>query len=248
MPALYKYRVYCKSEKCFHTVWNSTPPISCPININHEIDEETITIIETFKRDNITISNVDEQTKGYFLVETKTFDVPADTPVSKFTFSYKFPVAVYRATIITGSEHNGDSLSIVISPDTPIGVLTTDIEKEQKTFGVSSTVIQNAVVGFYMAITDGTNYDDLGVLTFIDYDKNEITVENAPTTKYVAGDYILLNVHIVKNLQLPYPYKYDMGSGVLSGKPIPPNTISQITYNNSNGLSKKLYVTFEYTY
>jgi hypothetical protein len=244
---LSNFRVFCKTENIYHTVWAKVPPTKCPVNENHEIDTETITVLETIKKNNVIINNVDEGTRGYFLVETKTFDVPAQAK-SEFTFSYPYAVAVYRAFLRTGEEHNGDSLSIVIAPDTPIGILTQNVEAESMSIQVSDTVLQNIIPGFCLSLTDGTNYNDLGFVGDIDYVNKQISVQKATTSSFTVGAYVLLNIHIVKDLQLPYPEKYSMGGGVVSGKPIPPNTTTMIRYKNHSGLSKKLHITFEYTY
>lgn len=244
---LNKFRVYCKTENVFQTVWATVPPTKCPANENHDIDTDTITVLETMKRNNVIINNVDEGTRGYFMVETKSFDVPAQAE-SAFTFTYPYPVAVYRAFVRTGEEHNGDSMSIVIAPDTPIGVLIESAQQNTNIIKVSDTVLQNIVPGFGLSLTNGTSYQDMGFVGTIDYTKKEITMQNTTTQSFAAGSYVLLNIHIVKNLQTPYPDKYLMGSGVVSGKPIPPNTQTMVRYKNYSGNAKKLHITFEYTY
>jgi hypothetical protein len=244
---LNNFRVFCKTENVYHTVWATVPPTKCPKNEDHEIDENTITVLETIKKNNVIINNVDEGTRGYFMVETKSFDILAQAE-STMVFSYPYPIAVYRAFLVTGEEHRGDSMSIIIAPDTPVGVLTESTQTNTNVIKVSDTVLQNVISGFCLSLTDGTNYQELGFIGNIDYTTKEITVQNAITTNFAMGSYVLLNIHIVKELHMPYAGKYDMGSGVVSGKPIPPNTIAMIKYKNNDSTAKKLYITFEYTY
>jgi len=47
MPTINKYRVFCNTENTFVTTWSINPPTTCPNNNTHNIDTESITIIDS---------------------------------------------------------------------------------------------------------------------------------------------------------------------------------------------------------
>lgn len=245
---LYKFRYYCNTENKFVFQWGHTPPTKCPNDTNHSIDENSVTIVDSLSRNEVIVSNRDPVTQGYFMAESKTFNISSSSNESVFSFSYPLPVAVYRSIIATSNIHNGDSIDICISPDTIIGINTHEVLNNTNIVKVNSSVINILVPGFHIDITDGVNINKLGRVISIDKNNNEITVENNTTDTFSIGSYIRLSVHIVKNLKFPHAYIYIIGSSTLGGKPIPSNTPIQLKYYNNNNQEKEFTITFEYTY
>ena len=52
------YRVYCQTESNYVYKWDTTTPSTCPNNITHTIDSNTITIIDTVSTTNVSMIDV----------------------------------------------------------------------------------------------------------------------------------------------------------------------------------------------
>ncbi|MFM2393072.1 MAG: hypothetical protein RLZZ546_1054 [Bacteroidota bacterium] len=247
MNTLNKYRYFCNTENKFVFKWDNIPPTTCINDSNHSIDINSITIVDSLSRNEVIVSNRDPITQGYFMVESKTFNISSSNE-SIFTFSYPLPVAVYRSIIATSNIHNGDSIDISIAPETIIGVNTQEVLNNNNIIKVNSSILNILSPGFYIDITDGVNTNNLGRVLNIDKINEEITVEYNTINNFSIGSYIRLSMHIVKNLKFPHAYIYIIGSSTLGGKPIPSNTPIQLKYYNSNNQEKEFTITFEYTY
>jgi len=60
-----RYRVFCQTESNYTFVWDTSKPTTCPNNITHTIDSNSISIIDTIRKndvivDNLPISSFDE--------------------------------------------------------------------------------------------------------------------------------------------------------------------------------------------
>lgn len=146
-----------------------------------------------------------------------------------------------------GSNHVldiGDSISLVINPDTPLGVLMSAAQAGDSNIHVSPTVTQNVVPGFYIKVGD----EERRVLE-MDRVGCTLTLDGALKSAYDAYTTLIkLRLYIAKGYLLEYPEIMDIGYGSMGGKPLPAGTVIQLEYYNANGLGKRLSMNFEYTY
>ena len=57
MTILNKYRFWCETEQVYKTVWDEVTPTKCPDDINHTIDTESITILNTVSDTNVVVKS-----------------------------------------------------------------------------------------------------------------------------------------------------------------------------------------------
>lgn len=53
-----RYRYYCQTESNYVYKWDTTKPITCVNNINHTIDSNSISIIDTIKSQDVSVNNI----------------------------------------------------------------------------------------------------------------------------------------------------------------------------------------------
>lgn len=122
---LYKYQVYCNTEGGYQDDWRTEadgPPTGCPNDPTHTwatpyylqgwIDPTLTTIKEE-----------DIETGGNFVTETLEVSAGANSTGST-TISYPFNVSVLAIEFDSEEIHRGDSLSLLVGKDTPIGTVT----------------------------------------------------------------------------------------------------------------------------
>lgn len=247
MSALYKFRVYCKTTNSWEHVWSAVAPTACPKNNTHEIDATSVTVTETRRSHEVVINDVNPATMGYFMCEGKLFDIPA-TATTTLTFSYPFPIAVHRAHVYPSAQNSGDVLSVIVAPNTIVGVTTASLQNGATTIPVSDSVLGILVRGFHVAIGDGNNIANMGRIITVDLENRTIHVEFATTRTYSAGAFIMMNRCVVKDVTLSSVEKVAIGGGMVGGSVVPANTTIAIPYKNNSGQSKTLNIVLEYTY
>jgi hypothetical protein len=243
-----KYVCYCLTEQNFVTTWSDTAPTVCPNNNTHPIDPNTIGITETMNNQTVYIAGKDSgKTNGYYLIHGKITDITVD-PITIADTIFKTPSCIFGLTFISSLNQKGDTLDIIVNPDTAVGIITQAANIGATTLNVSPTVIQYITHGMYVSLYDGVNKNDCGIVLSVDSDNSTITVETALTNNFAIGSDILLNLYVAKNYPIGDPWKYEIGYGTLGGKPVPANTIFRLVYYNNSGVAKTFSYSYEFTY
>lgn len=249
MTTLYKYRIYCKSEKEYNYVWSEDEPIKCP-NGNHQIDSSKTVIIEQIKSNLVKIQEENTPTNGNFTTESVSFNIPANSTAFEDS-SWKYPISVYAVSFISKVDQEGDIVSISANPDKTLGVITENLVADlSTTFKVSSTVLENIQPGFGVRLSDGVNYDDLGEVYNVDKDNGTISVDKAPAHDYSLSTptYVLMESYFVKNYEIGPSWKYDIGMSKIGAAYIPANTVIRTYYKNNSNTIKRFVGYIEYTH
>lgn len=253
MSYINKYRVYCSTEGKYETVWAQTPPITCPNNNTHTIQNDMTTIIDTIKAVDTKVFIASKDfggSQGFYLMQGQTCMVVPNSVSHQHFHDVKFPynVCIYGLEFRTNEIHRGDSIDIIFSPNTIVGVIFQRIDTSSTTFMVSPTVLENISMGFNVSISDGVNTCDCGSLVSNDLNSGTITVEIAPNYIFDIGAYVSLSIYAVKNYQITEPGKYKVGYGTLAGKTIPPNVVIRLVYHNQSDQQKTFAFAYEITY
>jgi hypothetical protein len=113
---------------------------------------------------------------------------------------------------------------------------------------VSSTVLENSMIGYYMSITNGVNLDNVGRIIYKNH--NSIFVENAPLNTYLASSptYVRQTVYSFKDYEIGYPEAHTIGSSKIGGSYIPANTTITVKYTNNYTSEQTLMGSVEYLY
>lgn len=164
--------------------------------------------------------------------------------------SFPFSISLLSAGWVNNSTNAGDEIEIQVAPDTIIGAITSDISSGDTVFDVEQSVIDNIAVGYYVKLDDGTDTDDCGRVTDVDYANNKITVETAATQTFSATTpptYIKQTIKMVPFVELEGNYITMLGQSKIGGSYIPANTIIRIRYNRK-GTALDFKMIVEYLY
>lgn len=113
---------------------------------------------------------------------------------------------------------------------------------------VSSTVLENSQIGFYINLMNGTENQDLGRILYKTI--NSIFVENAPSTNFLAASptYVRQTVYVLKGHYIGNGKVFSIGDGKIGGSYVPTDTIVRVKYSNNGNTDKRLLGFVEYLY
>lgn len=249
-PTIYKYRIYCVTEAQNVYEWNTVTPTTCPNNTAHTINPNSISIVDQRAPSITSIQQETVPTDGWF--KTETFVINAATGpnvITTATKSWPFNISLINIYFQTTDANTGDEFIIDWAKNLTIGALTADISAGVTTAAVSTSVIQNSAVGFTVAFTDGTNFDNGGRIIAIDAINNSITFETATVHSYLASSPTAVQI-TVNPIDLVFgpPTIYNVAKNVIGASHIPANQVATAYYTNNSAEAKQLYVNLEYFY
>ena len=253
MPrTVYKYLVHCNTEAADIETWSLTLPTECPHDASHTIDTSRTTVLD-FVTENaqFTSGKTYEGSHGYYMLEGGHFDVSAGAASTTYDHVFNVPIVIFGMTLATTSCHAGDAFSVIVNPDTPLGVTIADATAGTASVAVSSTVLQYALPGFFMSFMDpitGARVD-AGKVVSVDVDAGTLTFCAPLQGAVSAGAIALLNVYIVRDFVfVTENFKHRFGYGTMAGKQLPAGTRVRYVYSSNNLLSKRVDYSLEYTY
>ena len=234
-----QYRVYCNDEADYVYTWDSVEPTVCPNNNTHTINSTLTTIVSTVATNTF---KAEEDTDGYFETTHVEMNIPSGTPgdITEHDVSWPMDILLWRTLITPTSDMIGDTLSVVASPETTVGVLTAPVTGGDTTFDVNSTVTDNIWRGFLVNIFDGVNKDFLGRCIVVDKVAGTITVETPTTNSFAAGSAVQTGVFTLKDIFIADTSTIDIGSKGFKGKTVSANMILRVLYTNNSGTNKTL--------
>jgi hypothetical protein len=115
----------------------------------------------------------------------------------------------------------------------------------------SHTVIDNTAIGYYLKLSDGTNFNELSRVVGVDKIFNKIYVEDNVTNSFAntTPTYVLQSVKSIHNHLIGGPGGYIIGSNKIGGSYVPANTPVRIYYDNKSTDTDKLFIgKVEYLY
>lgn len=241
---VYLYQVYCVTEAKYVFQWGETQPTTCINDTAHAINSALTTIINTISTQTVKAA---EDSEGYFETGNIVVNVPSTTPGNVITHDVTWPykILLWKTILNVKTDMIGDTISVVASPNTIIGVITAPAAIGSQTFNVNSTVIQNMQRGFLVNLYNGVINDILGVCTNINRVNNTISVETPTINAFAAGSYIRIGVYVMKNIVCHDVNTISIGDKGAKGKTIEPGQILRIYYTNNSGTTKTVYYRYE---
>lgn len=249
---IYQYRLYCIEEATFVYTWSSTTPLSCPNDHTDRTIDTNQTVIVGKMSENRVIASQD--TLKNFQHMCVPMNIPSMTPGTVYTqdFSWPMDIQIWKTEFYSTADHIGDTLNMIVAPNTVVGALTQAADIGATTIHVSPTAVTNQLIskGVYMNIINGLGQcNDGGRVIAYDTTANTITFETPLTTAYNPGAYVRLNVKVINNVLLHRTNSvYRIGEKGLRGRAIPANTVIRGTYTNVSGAAKQLVLVIEIYY
>lgn len=248
MSKLVKYRIWCNTDNKYEYTWDEEgiTPTKCPKNTVHDVDNNSITIVETMEDNSISIKTEEIETQG--LTQVQSFEVDVLDTVGTYTkhISFPIPINVIRGKWFNKSNYDGDVLEFVIAEDSIIGAITSNVENGDTIINVSATVLANTKLGYYIKCEG----QDWGRVLSINTTNNQITIENAATASITAtgSEYILQTIKLVPHLYLEGTETMMVLEGGIGSQYIPEGVTMTIKYHNNTGVAKKYSAILEYFY
>ena len=231
------YRVYCNDEADYFYVWDTVEPTTCPNNNAHSINTSLTTIVETVSTNTF---KAEEDTDGYFETTHVEMNIPSGTPgdVTEHDVSWPMDILLWRTLITPTSDMIGDTMSVVASPETTVGVATATVNIGDTVLNVNSTVTDNVWRGFLINLFDGVNKDFLGRCTDVDAGAGTITVETGTVNSFAAGSAVQIGVYTLKDIYIADTALIDIGTKGFKGKTVSAGMKLRVQYTNNSGTSK----------
>lgn len=256
MEKVLKYRIYCETDaKYEYVLLESTDPAptTCPTDVAHTIDSDSVTVIEEIGNQDVNIANavlIAEEdplykTGGKFVVEGLDFSLTATPGLQTKDFSFGTNRALLSAHIDIATAWIGDTVTMVIAPDTIVGVVTVAASIGGTVIDVSPTVLEAMKVGYAVKIGD----DVCGECTNIDIDNEQITVQTGLVTAAAVNTLIRISVEMARNLRFSTDkVTKDIGDSKIGGSFIPAGTVIRAIYDNVDGVAKEFHFSLEMLY
>lgn len=216
------------------------------IDINEAID---------YLKENDTLVVIQEEspnatTGGTFQAIGFEFDITANATTQDFNISFPYAISLFSAEWVHKVGMDTDIADFIISPEIIIGAITEDVSIDDQTIKVSQTVLDNTKVGRELILSDGSNEESLGVVTYIDDDNSQVIMEKKATQAYSATTptYVKQNVYMAKNLYMEDIGGVELGKDVIGGSYIPAGYGLRMRYHNNSGMAKKFRIILEIKY
>lgn len=235
---IHHWQYKCVEEDALVYMWSKDAPTTCPNNNTHTIDSNTpVTIIDTITTNKV---QVEEDSHGYFETTHLLFDIPTGTPgnVTEHDVSWPMNILLWKTYLTPSSDMIGDTISVLASPETTVGVLTAPANIGDTILNVNSTVLENMYRGFLVTIDDGINKDVLGRCTNIDITNSQISVQTPLSYAFAAMVPVKISVYIIKDIHIGSAEKISIAAKGFKGKNIPAGMIVRVYYTNNSGTVK----------
>ena len=251
MSSVYHYRVYCNTDSKNEYVWNTSIPTTCPINSEHDINTESISIINEINPNLLKIQEERIPTGENFRSECyPLFGATGPDVITTRDFTWPYPVTVLEIKLYVEDQNKGDKIGLQVGPDTIIGVITSPVSIGATSITVSSTVLDYLMNGYNLSLTDGVNTDDCGRVNNINTSTSTVTF-STPTThsfSHTSPTYVRQTVRVIDDFTLGPKWLISVGDSKIGGAYVPSNTIVRTIYTNNENYSKTLYAQIEYLY
>lgn len=247
MDILRKFKIYCATEGKFIETWKMTTPTTCPTDYRHEIDESQTQEVERKYVESANVQNVFlnsisyQNTYGYYMLEGRQYQIPSGPQVYTEDFTLPTTQSVYGMRICGTHNHVGDKFSIILNPDTVIGVVLGNATQGSTEIITNNTVYENIIPGFYV---------QLGQNEYLVKSKlsNGILLNTPLSEDINSMTPVILVVYIVKNYTIECEGNIKAGYGSMGSKPLPAGTVVRIKYTNNSNEEKLFYINYEYSY
>ncbi len=249
-PDIIYWKVYCDTEGQYVYGWKSCQNVyngQCFNNNTHQTSgnpEEIKRIINTRPK----IQEESISTGSHY--QAISYKIECEPGESVHDYSYPYGISVFIIKFVTTNDHLEDIMNLEVGPNTIIGIITNSITSPTNVVSVSSTVMDNIELGFYVSIGDGVNTDNLGRVIGINLENNTITTENMTSSVFLfySPTYVFMTVKVIDNFIFGYPKEYTFGGHIIGGSYVPPNTLIRVRYINNGSVNKIIYPKIEMLY
>jgi len=161
--------------------------------------------------------------EGFYCAESIVLNLGVSS-VETLDLIWGFDISLKCATIHVNEQMLSDEMEIIVSPNTLVGALTSNLNTGDTILYVSDTVIKNVKKGWYIGLygMDG-NSTEIGRI--IDISTDHIVIDRNSTISAQAGTYICTFVKILPYLYFNAISKIEIGKSIPTGQRVQKDTI-----------------------
>ncbi len=186
-------------------------------------------------------------TQMLFAGESIIIDISIGEPYKQMDFKWPYDIALMSATLGVSEEMIGDDFEVHIGSNTLIGALTQPLNIGDTSVHVSTTVIENIKIGFYLE-TYETDNQQIGQVIEADSENSKLILLSPSNINIPNNALLSAYAKLVPTLYMHSMHKVEIGKDLPTGQRIPKNTPLRICYNNNNIVEKKISFFIEYLY
>jgi hypothetical protein len=183
-------------------------------------------------------------TQGHFQSTVIDLYISGQTGTTYVDYSFPFNISLFSSEWLVSKEQIGDIAEFQLSPDTIVGVLTSDANVDDNILNVSPTVVENVSIGYWINI----NGIDLNRIVKINKDNNTLTLEEPINNNFTSGSYVKMTIKIVPSWRFTAPGFCSVGESKIGASFIPANTVMRLVYHNYNTTPKWFGISIDYLY
>ena len=182
-------------------------------------------------------------TGGHYQKKGYTLSVSASTDQS-LDISFPFDISLLAADYSTSSDHEGDQLAAIVSPDTILGLTAVAHSVDDTVITVPQTVIDNAFIGGFLKVGS----EEYSRIASIDEDNLTVTIEDGLSSAQSSGVAIKFEARFLDYIYIGPGAPWEVGKNKSGSSFLSANTTIRLKYKNNNGSAKDFYVNLEYLY
>lgn len=233
MSTVFKYKIYCTTEAAYVTGWGLVAPTLCYNNTSHSVNSSSVQLLETISSNQVSI----KEDKIDIGRTVKIFDGTIDAaPSTTGTDTFIFPTTVsfYSFQFVTDSTNKGDDFSIYANEDTVLGLITADAAIGATVINAPMALILYGFVGYHLKLSDGTNTDDLGMITAIDKVNNTVTVHIPTVHAFLSTNTLVkMTVKVLDSIRIGGAGLHKFCEDIIGGTTVPKGTVVNLYYTNN---------------
>ncbi|MHA1329935.1 MAG: hypothetical protein ACTSR2_02550 [Candidatus Hodarchaeales archaeon] len=228
------------------------------------ISEESVyeqTVISEYEIDKTVRINEESEiggTGGHFRVHPHSFTV-TQGQWSTYDMKHPYAISLLEAYFHSDGNSGSDKIKFVISPDTIIGAITSNVssgDTDEGWVSVQESVITNIKLGYLAKLDDNTNNEEY-IVGDIDVENNKIRLWDYDTMDWASFNnsysastptYVKMGISMVLEGDIQKDSHYYFGRSKIGGSLIPANTTIRCYYYNGDTSDKKISFTAEYLY
>lgn len=238
-----KYRYYCQTEQQYKYVWSESIPENCITDPTHQIDLQSLTIVDRVKENKVEVTDNSTYTKGNYMIQGFNQDIPVTSETS-FEIKFPFNTTVYCVGLQASSDVVQDIVSCSAGGLITIGMLTNIAQAGSTELHISPSVISLLDIG--VVIYAGSI--KLGRICAINTPFNTINIESPLISDIDTNTPISFKKMLLDNYKVAITGVHEFGKNKIGGQNLPANTPLEITYKNQSGTEKSVAFNIEYTY
>jgi hypothetical protein len=241
---VYNYKIYCNTESTYVSGWGTALPTQCYNNSSHSVNTNSVQLIQTVSTAKVQIDQKIQAVNGRFHVQSIQFTATPNT-TTDYTFTFDTTMSLNSFNFMVSAYDTNDCLCIIVSPDTPLGLITQNKSIGDTVINVPSATVAYMNPGLYITLTDGTNTNGPTKILSKDLIANTITIKNALTNNFSSTNtQLLLNYYCLKDLPIASTNLYTFGSEIINSSNVPAGTTTKFRYKNTSLLASKSVVVY----